>query len=186
MGRALASAEAVVVGRVKGHAAPDFSSGNPRPAAIVVEVTESLKGSLKGDIEIAKNLMCYQSFSSQDLKVGTSYVFPLAEIDVANPDDTFNVMIEPPGPNTPSHKMFVLPTCSHSALLLDGSKLYTNELTSSGGRRLEYYMSLLFMKVLFATGLFDVLRAIAVIAATILCTGFIVFRRRRARARGVL
>ncbi|WP_116812867.1 hypothetical protein [Steroidobacter cummioxidans] len=182
IGGALASAEAIVVGRVKEHAEPDYSFQRLRPAAMVVEVTESLKGSLKGDIEIVEGLMCYQSFAAEDLKIGMSYVFPLTEIDLANPDDTFGLMIGSPTPNAPSYKMFVLPSCSHSALLLDGAKLYTNELTSDGGRRLEHYMNLSFLKLLFVTRLFDVWRAIPIIAIVIiLCIGFVLVRKRRAQ-----
>jgi len=44
----------------------------------------------------------------------------------------------------------------HNALWVDGQGLYTNELTSGGGSRLEYYMPRPLMKVLLPVGLLSV------------------------------
>ena len=79
-------------------------------------------------------------------------MFPLRQIDLANPDEAFGLMIGS-DEKVPSYKIFRLPLCSHNALLLDGQKLYTSELISGGGRRLEYYMPLPLMKVLLPLGL---------------------------------
>src|SRR4051794_15067219 len=59
IGNALTTADAVIVGKVERHIEPDYSSGHQRPAIIQVEVVESLKGGIKGNIEIAKTWMCY-------------------------------------------------------------------------------------------------------------------------------
>jgi hypothetical protein len=76
--------------------------------------------------------------------------------------------------------MFGLPTCSHTALLLDGRELFTNELTAGGGRKLEYYMNLSPMTFFFAAGLMNLWEGIIIFA---LLTGtflaFVLTRRRR-------
>jgi hypothetical protein len=186
IGSVLASAEAVVVGRIKRHAGRDYSSEYPRPAIVVVEITESLKGGLEGDIEVATGQLCYQSFPSEDLRIGMSYVLPLTEIDLANHDDTFGLMIGPPRPNIPSYRMFILPSCSHSALLFDGARLYTSEFAAGGGRQLEYYMNLSVLRFLFATNLFSAWRAMpAIVAMLVLGAGFVLLRKRRMRNHGV-
>jgi hypothetical protein len=84
----------------------------------------------------------------------------------------------------PSHKMFRLPVCAHNALLLDGQGLYTSELTSSGGRRLEYYMPLVLVRALLPIGLLSnwgILVAIAILASA--SAAFIVVRKRRRKAK---
>jgi hypothetical protein len=146
IGNALVTADAAVVGKVTGHKEAEYSDVR-RPALINVEVIDSVTGGVKGNIEIAKSLMCYASFRDDDIEVGKSYLFPLEEIDLANPDHTWGLMIGSDSP-VPSYKMFTLPVCSHNALLLDGQGLYTSELTSDGGRRLEYYMPLLLVRTL--------------------------------------
>jgi hypothetical protein len=180
IGSALAAAESVVIGQVSDRAAADYSSDHPRPAAIVVDVVQSLKGKVTGKIQIAESLMCYKSFRSEDLKVGMSYVFPLTQIDFADPADTFDLMVESDNPNARRDQMYRLPVCSHNALLLTRQKLYTNELTVGGGRRLEPYMSLGLMKILFATGLLSVGRAVGLIViGVMICVAFGFVRKRR-------
>lgn len=49
IGRALTDADAVIVGKVKGHMEPDYSLEHRRPAFISVQVVGSLKGGIKGD-----------------------------------------------------------------------------------------------------------------------------------------
>ena len=179
IGNALTLADAVVVGTVRRHRAFDYSSTEQRPALLHVEVTRSLKGGVQGHIEIAKTMMCYQSFPEDDLAVGKSYVFPLEAIDLANPDQTWGLMLNSATP-IPSHAMFRLPTCSHNALQLDGGGLYTSELTSDGGRRLEYYLPLLLLQVLLPLGLLStwgILMAVA-LSATV---AVVVIRKRRGR-----
>lgn len=66
----------MIVGKAKSHEEPDYSSKHQRPAIINVEVLESLKGGIKGNVEIAKTLMCYQSFPEDEFQIGKSYVFP--------------------------------------------------------------------------------------------------------------
>jgi hypothetical protein len=174
------AAESVVIGRVSERVAPDYSSDHPRPGAIVVDVDQSLKGKATGKIQIAESLMCYKSFRSEDLKVGSSYVFPLRQIDFANPDDTFDLMVESDNPNAYRDQMYRLPVCSHNALLLTGQKLYTNELTVGGGRRLEPYMGLGSMKLLFATGLLSVWRAVGFcVLGVVICVALVFVRKRR-------
>src|SRR5690242_10437469 len=128
IGDALTLADAVVVGKVLSHKEADYSE-HQRPALINVEVIQSMKGGAKGNIEIAKTLMCYQSFPEDDFEVGKSYVFPLEKIDLANADQSWGLMIGSDTP-IPSHEMFRLPTCAHNGLLLEGQSLYTSELTS--------------------------------------------------------
>jgi hypothetical protein len=123
IGIALATAESVVIGQVRERAAADYSSDHTRPAAIVVDVVQSLKGSVTGKIQIAESLMCYKSFRSEDLNVGVSYVFPLTQIDFANPDDTFDLIVESANSNAYRDRMYRLPVCSHNALLLTRQKL---------------------------------------------------------------
>lgn len=123
IGNALTAADEVVVGKVRGHKEPDYSSEHPRPALFDVEVIDALKGEVNGNIEIAKTMMCYQSFPEDDFEVGKSYVFPLQQIDLANPEQSWGLMIGSDSP-VPSHKMFRLPVCSHNALLVEGQSLY--------------------------------------------------------------
>ena len=181
IGRALATAESVVIGRVRERAAPVYLSDDRRPAAIVVDVVQSLKGGVTGKIEIAESLMCYQSFNSKDFKVGMSYVFPLTQVDWTNPGDTFDLGVETGSPYATRYQMYRLPTCSHTALLLSGERLYTNELTAGVGRRLEPYMTLGFLKLLFATGLVGVWRYVGFVAILMaICAAFVFARKRRA------
>jgi hypothetical protein len=184
IGNALTLADAVVVGTVRGHREADYSSADQRPALINVEVTRSLKGGVNGSIEIAKTLMCYQSFPEDDFEVGKSYVFPLEQVDLANPDQARELMIWSDAP-VPSHKMFRLPVCSHNALLLEGQGLYTSELTSAGGRRLEYYMPLLFVRVLLPFGLLSIWGILIVIAVAATAAFVVVRNRRRKRPHAV-
>lgn len=183
IGAALATAESVVVGQVKERTAPDYSTDQPRPGAIVVDVVESLKGHVTGPIRIAESLMCYTSFRPEDLKIGKSYVFPLTQIDFANSGDTFDLMIESEKSKTYREKMYRLPVCSHNALLLTNQKLFTNELIAGGGRRLAPYMSLGLMKILLATGLLSVggFIGFTVIGAAI-CFALWLLRKRRSTA----
>jgi hypothetical protein len=184
IGNALTLADAVVVGTVRGHKEADYSSTHQRPALIDVEVPGSLRGGVTGNIEIAKTLMCYGSFPEDDFEVGKSYVFPLAQVDLANPDQAWGLMIGSDSP-VPSHKMFRLPVCSHNALLMDGQSVYTSEPTAEGGRRLEYYMPMLLVRVLLPLGLLSVwgiLIAIAVLAAIALV---VIRMRRRTRTHAV-
>jgi hypothetical protein len=181
IGNALTIADAVVVGRVKKHLAPDYSQDHPRPGTVDVEVIDSLKGGITGNVEIAKTLACYQSFPEEDLEIGKSYVFPLTRIDLANPDDTVGLMIGSGDRKIPSYKMFRLPVCSHNALLLKGQALYTNELTASGGRRLDYYLPLSLVKVLLPIGLLSAwgVTALIVVAIIVCVVGIAATRRRR-------
>jgi hypothetical protein len=177
---ALMNADAVVVGRVKAHAEGSYKPA--RPNRMVVEVSKALKGSFTGDIEIAEDLMCYQSFSGDDFTVGKTFVFPLTQIDLANPDDTFGMLLGPTEPDATSYKMFSLPTCSHTALLLSEEKLYTNELTPAVGRQLDYYMHASVMNFLFSAGLFSIRGAIASLVVIFLLFMSAVFiLRRRAK-----
>jgi len=180
IGNALTTADAVIVGKVERHMGSDFTSGHQRPAIIQVEVVESLKGGIKGNIEIAKTMMCYQSFPEDDFQIGKSYVFPLERIDLANADQSWELMIDSDSP-VASYKLFRLPVCSHNALWVDGQGLYTNELTSGGGRRLEYYMPLPLMKVLLPVGLLSVWGVLAFVG-TALVVAFVLIRRRRRKS----
>jgi hypothetical protein len=185
IGNALTLADAVVVGTVRGHREAHYSSADQRPALINVEVTRSLKGGVNGSIEIAKALMCYQSFPEDDFEVGKSYVFPLERVDLANPGQARDLMIWSDSAPAPSHKMFRLPVCSHNALLLEGQGLYTSELTSAGGRRLEYYMPLLFVRMLLPLGLLSTWGILIVIAVAAAAAFFVVRNRRRNRPHAV-
>jgi hypothetical protein len=177
---ALATAESVVIGQVRERTAPDYSPDHPRPGAIVVDVVQHLKGRVTGTIRIAESLMCYKSFRSEDLKTGMSYVFPLTQIDFANPDDTFDLMVDSANSNSYREQMYRLPVCSHNALLLTNQNLFTNELTVGGGRRLEPYMSLGLMKLLFATGLLSVWRVGGfIVVGVMICVAFVFVRKRR-------
>jgi hypothetical protein len=177
---ALMSAEAVVVGRVKAHV--DGSYEPARPNRMVVEISKALKGSLIGDIEIAEDLMCYQSFSGDDFTVGKTFVFPLTQIDLANLEDTFGMLLGPIERDATSYKMFVLPTCSHTALLLSEGGLYTHELTPGGGQQLKYYMHVSLLKLLFSAGMFSIRVAISILAFVLLLSvGTVLVLRRRAK-----
>jgi hypothetical protein len=181
VGSVLTSADAVIVGKVTGHTDQDYSYEHQRPAIINVEVVESLRGSIKGRVEIAKTLMCYQSIPEDDFEVGKAYVFPLEQIDLANTDQTWGLglMI---GSDVPiqNYKMFRLPVCAHNALLLDGRGLYTSELTSNGGRRLEYYMPLPVVKVLLPIGLLSIWSVLVLIAIAVsTAVAIVVIRKRR-------
>ena len=182
IGNALTAADEVVVGRVKSHKEADYSETHI-PALINVEVIDSIKGDIKGNVEIAKTLMCYQSFSEDDLEVGRIYVFPLHRIDLSNAEQTFDLMIGSDMP-VPSHKMFRLPVCSHNGLLVDGQDLYTSELMPGGGRQLKYYMPLFVVRALLPIGLLSTWGIVVtiVIAATV-TVGTIVARKRRRNAK---
>jgi hypothetical protein len=182
IGNALTAADVVVVGRVKSHEEADYSE-TQLPAIINVEVIDSIKGDIKGNVEIAKTLMCYQSFSEDDLEVGKIYVFPLQQIDLSNAEQTFGLMIGSDMP-VPSHKMFRLPVCSHNGLLVDGQDLYTSELVPGGGRQLKYYMPLFVIRALLPIGLLStwgIFVAIAIAAAV--TVGSIVARKHRRKAK---
>ena len=186
IGNALTTADAVIVGRVRSHKEASYTLENQRPAFIDVEVVESLKGSLIGKVEIAKTLMCYQSFPEDDFQVGKTYVFPLEQVDLANSDESFGLMIHTNSP-VPSYKMFKLPVCSHNGLLLDSNGLYTSELTGSGGRKLEYYMPLTLVKVLLPVGLLSVwgITVWAAFAVALAVTIVVIRMRRRKSRHGV-
>jgi hypothetical protein len=177
IGNALTLADAVVVGKVISHTEADYSE-NQRPALINVEVTQPLKGSAKGNIEIAKTLMCYQSFPEDDFEIGKTYVFPLEQIDLADPDQAWGLMIGSDRP-VPSHKMFRLPTCAHNGLLLEGQSLYTSELTPEGGRRLEYYMPLFLVRGLLPLGLLSMWGIVAAAVLMMALVALVAIRRRR-------
>jgi hypothetical protein len=129
--------------------------------------------------------MCNQSFWGEEFKVGTSYVFPLTEVDLTNSDDTLDMTIERRARNPPSYRMFVLPTCSHTALLVNEERLYTNELTYSGGRRLEYYMRLSVLRFMFKAGLFEMRGVIVGVGVLMALLAFLVVRRRSAKVHSV-
>jgi hypothetical protein len=170
MEMALAMSDAVVVGRVE-------RAGD----SLVVAVIEPLKGGLAGRIEIATPMMCYQSFAAEDFKVGERYLFPLIEVDLADPANRFFLSFgQIPGEAV--GRLFTLPTCSHTALALVGEELYSNELTSDGGRRLEYYASLPPVKFLFWAGLFSIPRLMLLISMTlVLAISIVVWKKRRMR-----
>jgi hypothetical protein len=178
IGNALTLADAVVVGKVRGHREPDYSSDHQLPALIDVEVTDSLKGGVMGNIEIAKTMMCYQSFPEDDLEVGKFYIFPLQEIDLSNPEQAWGLMIGSDSP-VPSHKMFRLPVCSHNALFVDGHSLYTSEWAPGGGRQLDYYLPLILVQLLLPIGLLSIWGLL--VAAAVAITATVVFVRRRRR-----
>ena len=181
IGDALTAADVVVVGRVTGHKEAEYSE-IPRPALINVEVIDTIKGGVKGNVEIAKNLMCFGSFVEDDIEVGKYYVFPLHRVELANPDEAWSMESGLNRP-VPGHKMFRLPVCSHNGLSLDGQDLYTSELTSGGGRRLEYYMPLFLVRALLPIGLLStwgILVAFAIMASA--TVAFIVIRKRRREA----
>ena len=182
IGTALARSDTVIIGEVVSHVAPDFSVEHPRPGIVNVKIMESLKGKIEGTVEIAKTLACYQSFPEHDLRIGSAYVFPLQQINLANEDQAAGVMMES-DEKIASYKMFRLPTCSHNALLLDHRGLYTSELISGGGRRLEYYMPLSLMKSLFSLGLLSVWSIPT--TAVVLCALAVVLIRRRKTRHGV-
>jgi hypothetical protein len=125
--------------------------------------------------------MCYQSFPEDDLEIGKSYVFPLKQIDLANPDDALGLMIVS-DKTVPIHKMYRLPVCSHNALLLDGQGLYTNELTPDGGRKIDYYMPLFLVRVLLPFGLLSTWGIIAAIVIAASVTAAFIVRKRRRKA----
>jgi hypothetical protein len=182
IGTALARSDAVIIGKIVSHVAPDFSVEHPRPAIINVDVIDSLRGNIGGTVEIAKSLMCYQSFAEDDLRIGNSYVFPLEQIDLSNEGQAAGVMIGSEE-KMASYKMFRLPTCSHNALLLDHLGLYTSELISGGGRRLEYYMPFSEMKLLFALGLLSVWSIPIAAAALCALLAVVMIQRRKTRRR---
>jgi hypothetical protein len=176
IGSALTDADAIIVGKVTRHVAPDYSPDRPRPAIVDVEVMDSLKGQVRGSVEIAEAQMCYQSFPDRTLEIGKSYVFPLTTVDLADSPDTWSHII---GLKVLSYKVFRLPVCSHNALLLDGQQLFTNELTFNGGRRLQYYMPLSLMKVLLPSGFLVVARTlILVLGAAAAGAAIVVIRKR--------
>jgi len=184
IGSALADSDAVIVGKVTRHIAPNYSPDRPRPAIVDVEVVESLKGRVRANVEIAEAEMCYQSFPDRTLEIGKSYVFPLTSIDLADSPDTWTHII---GSKVLSYKMFRLPVCSHNALLLDGQQLFTNELTFNGGRRLQYYMPLSLMKVLLPTGFLVVARTLVLVLSAAAAGAVIIVIRKwwRMTRRGV-
>ena len=154
IGKALTTAHAVIVGRVKAHSEATYDGERSRPALFTVEVVESLTGDASGTLEIAKSQMCYQSFPEDDLRVGKTYLFPLSVIDAGNPIYSWSGGV---GGRDPSIGMYGLPVCSHNALLLDGTALYSSEMSFPGGaRHLEYYLPLSWVKVLLPTGLLGI------------------------------
>jgi hypothetical protein len=173
IGEALRSADAVVVGRVRGHVGPNLELDVPDIGAINVEVLETVTGSVRGDIRIEKTLWCYRSFDEDDFEVGTSYVFPLQRSVSKRPSSAGDT-------EAYGKEIYRLPTCSHNALLMRGERLYTSE---DGARQLQYFMSLGVMKMLLPTGILSVWDELPYVLLTILLlyVAFIVLRRRRKR-----
>jgi len=147
IGEALTRADAVIVARVlrqlpSNYERSDLMYRDP----MAFQVTKSLKGNLSGEVAVSTLFMCYRSFDLDDFKPGETYVLPLFQ--------------EPSG-------MFLLPSCSHSALKLQDGRLYKSEFVTGGGRRLEDYMSLRLMEFLLPLGVLSTTVQIA--ASAVLC-----------------
>jgi hypothetical protein len=177
---ALSYSHDVVIGRVKGLAAlesPNYIK------ATVVEVIDRLTGGISGEIKVLDTI-CYQSFYATNLTLGADYVFPLLKVDRSDPlyFPGSDSDAEQPNSDLP---LYGLQACSHTALLLTGSELYTNELAQGGGRKLKSYMSLPLFRFLFSSGLIEYWARIlagALVAGAFLV--LIVVRKRRGATNG--
>jgi hypothetical protein len=187
IGSALTHSDAVIVGRLLRRAAGDYSHASFAPDALIFEIERTLKGDVSGPIYVPASAPCYRSFRTEDFNVGETYVLPLYPVETAGPENINEVSLEPDSRTEPIGRWFNLPGCSHSALGLVDGALYTRELTSGGGRRSAYYMSLAIMEALLPLGLLDPLIALLyAIAASVLGVVLVVLRKRnRKRRHGV-
>lgn len=173
------AADAVVEGHVISHEPAVYSGDGQRPATVVVDVMRSLKGDVAGEIRLADEMMCYRSFSSEDFKPGRTFIFPLVKVDRDVLESVLGVVLLPLKVPDSVYSMYYLRGCAHSALELNGSGVYTNELVTGGGRTLEYYLSYPLLRALFVLGVFDIKRAVVEIGAVCL---LLVVRARRSRS----
>lgn len=172
MAMAFATADAVVIGRIERVRLAGAGE------LLVVDVVKPLKGGVAGEVEIATGLMCYQSFSFEDFKIGEQYIFPLIAVEPSSSYIGQSLGLgEGPHSAKASDRLFTLPTCSHTALALVGEELYSNELTSDGGRRLEPYMSLPLLKFLFWAGFLSVPGLLVYVSILILSISVLVWKK---------
>jgi hypothetical protein len=163
IGTALGFAETVVLGRVEGRRQipPDRRNGMIEiyPEAAVVKVLKVLKGSAPAEILVSADFMCYRSFNVEDFNLGETFVFPIIQ--------------------TTDQGVNVLPSCSHSALKLIDGQVYTNELVSDGGRRLQAYMRRSFSQMLLPMGVLDTRRQMMWVGSLALLACVLVTTRMR-------
>lgn len=178
IGIALRDAESIVVGRVKSHHDFEYREPHPRSAGIVVEVLNTLKGDSEADVEIAESLMCYQSFSREDFAVGKTFVFPLTRIVTSDAPGATKDGVDPSSLTSRTGSVFGLPVCSHTALLVEGDTVFTNELTSDGKRELKPYMSMATFRAAALVGAYDS-RKLTVIVVALLAAFIVVVMRRK-------
>jgi hypothetical protein len=179
IGAAVTHADAVIVGRLLRRAPADYSHAAVAPDALIFEVSETMKGDVSGPVYVPASAPCYHSFRTEDFKIGGTYVLPLYPVENASLEGINEAVIslEPTSRTEPMGRWFNLRGCSHSALALVDGNLYTNELTSGGGRRSEYYMSLPVMKFLLPLGLLDLrVSLIYVAVAAVLGVGLVFLR----------
>jgi hypothetical protein len=139
----MARAEAVVLAQVKGRALEDSFLSPMDGSPVVVEVVKALKGDVSGELYVTTLMMCSRSFDLEDLEVGQTYVLPMFRFD-RTARDAIAERYKPIGKGGSTvdlARLFVLPSCAHSALALSEGKLYSNDQTA-GGRRLNFHSSL--------------------------------------------
>jgi hypothetical protein len=166
---AMSRAEAVVVVRIRGRAPADYNLNPLNPEPVIAEVIKSIKGNVQGEIYVSTLIMCYRSFDLEDFKPGKTYVFPLHHYDPTRPDGIPDFYSPPTDSDmkTPIERLYLLPSCSHSALVLSDGKLYTREPTFGDGERFSYYQSLTSLELSMQLGIANV-ETVMVIAAFIL------------------
>lgn len=87
--------------------------------SVTLKVIKQLKGKVSTDTVVIEHLMCYVSLDLELMKIGHTYVLPLAEPI-----------------NLGRHR---LAGCAHSGMELISGKLYTFEQTSGIERRHQFY-----------------------------------------------
>lgn len=137
-----------------------------------IEVVKAIKGDLSGNIFVATNSMCYQTFNASDFKPGEIYVLPLdPPRDWGMGDDDTGYL--PTRSTQPIGRWFELPGCSHSGLAMKGNHLYTTT---------GYYMNLGLLEFLLPLGLLRSISTwILVLMAIAVPIAILWFKRSRER-----
>lgn len=157
IGDALTRADIVVVAQVVRRHDSRVYENYPEPA--VVTVQEVMKGEAGKEMLVSSDYS--GTFAVDRLGVGETFVIPTSS-------RTYN-------------GMYLLPSCSHSALKLADGQLYTYEVVDDGSSSLEPYMSLTLLRALLPLRVLDSRSQFVIAAGTVLLLSMLITRRSRNR-----
>lgn len=127
-------ADAVIVGRAVRLAPTEGQHHHPLETT-VVEVLQSIKGDLTGEVHVSRHWMCYQTLPADELQEGMTYVLPLYRLKGEPAPMAGN-----PYPGLPLDRVFELPECAESGIVLQEGQKFSPEMLQGAERSVLRYL----------------------------------------------